>query len=70
MERPLLVMDASLRYYKKFTIEESKAYCAMIQEQVKKHNGDFIFLWHNSSIGAYDGWEGWEEVFESLLFCP
>lgn len=70
MERPLLVMDASLRYYKKFTIEESKAYCAMIQKQVKKHNGDFVFLWHNSSIGAYDGWEGWEEVFESLLFCP
>ena len=67
IERPLLIMDVSFRMYKKLSIQESIALCEKIKTQVKKHNGDFVILWHNSSLSEIDGWEGWEEVLESLF---
>ena len=66
-ERPLLIMDVSLKLYKQFSIKESKAYCKTIIDEVKKHNGELVILWHNSSLSELDGWEGWNEVLEFLL---
>lgn len=67
LERPLLIMDVSLKIYKQFSVEESIQYCSTIREQVKKHNGDFIFLWHNSSLSEMDGWSEWGKVLEFLM---
>ena len=67
MERPLLIMDVSLHMYKKYSIPESIALCQKIIEQVKKHNGELVILWHNSSLSELDGWKGWNEVLEFLL---
>lgn len=67
IERPLLIMDVSFRMYKKLTIEQSIALSQKIIEQVKKHNGELVFLWHNSSLSEIDGWEGWNKVLEYLL---
>ena len=67
LERPLLIMDVSLKMYKQFTIEESVAYCLWIVDQVKKHNGELVFLWHNTSHSNLDGWNGWNIVLESLI---
>ncbi len=67
IERPLLVMDVSLRFYKKLTIEESIVLCEKIKAEVKKHNGEFVFLWHNSALSEIDGWEEWKEVLEYLM---
>lgn len=66
-ERPLLIMDVSLKFYKQFTIEESIAYCSQIVDQVKKYNGELIILWHNSSLSELDDWNGWNEVLECLM---
>ena len=66
-ERPLLIMDVSLKFYKQFTIEESKTYCSLIVDQVKKHNGELMILWHNSSLSELDDWNGWNEVLEYLM---
>ena len=67
LERPLLIMDVSLKMYKQFTIEESIVYCQQIIDQVQKHNGELVFLWHNSSLSELDGWDGWNEVLEMLM---
>ena len=67
IERPLLIMDVSFRFYKGFTIEESIAYCEKIIAEVKKHNGELVFLWHNSTLSEQDGWEGWDRVFKFLI---
>jgi hypothetical protein len=67
VERPLLIMDVSLRFYKNFSIEESIDYCRQIIHQVKKHNGELVFLWHNSTLSEMDGWTGWSEVMEFLF---
>ncbi|HZV67927.1 MAG TPA: polysaccharide deacetylase family protein [Saprospiraceae bacterium] len=66
MERPLLIMDVSFRMYKKYTVDESLAVSKKIITEVKKHNGELVFLWHNSSLSEIDGWEGWNRVLESF----
>lgn len=67
MERPLIIMDVSLRMYKNLSIEDSILLCEKIRDQVKKHNGELVILWHNSSLSRIDGWVGWERVLENLL---
>ena len=67
IERPLLIMDVSFKRYKKYSIDESIAYSKKIIEQVKKHNGELVFLWHNSSLSDVDGWTGWIQVLELLI---
>ncbi len=67
IERPLLIMDVSFKMYKKYSIEESIALSQKIIEQVKKHNGELVFLWHNSSLSEIDGWKGWNKVLEFLM---
>ncbi len=67
MERPLLIMDVSFKMYKKYSIEESIALSQKIIDQVKKHNSELVFLWHNSSLSEIDGWAGWEKVLEYLM---
>ena len=66
-ERPLLIMDVSFRMYKKLSIEESIKLAEQIKKQVKKHNGELVVLWHNSSLSEVDGWEGWNKVLEDIL---
>lgn len=71
IERPLIIMDVSLRMYKNLSVEDSILLCENIAEQVKKHNGELIVLWHNSSLSRIDGWTGWEKVLERLIgFAP
>ncbi len=67
IERPLLIMDVSFRFYKNYSIQESIALSQKIIEQVKKHNGELVILWHNSSLSDEDGWTGWGEVLEYLV---
>ena len=67
IERPLLIMDVSLRMYKQLSVEESIVLSDKIKAQVKKHNGELVILWHNSSLSKIDGWEGWNWVLERLF---
>ncbi len=69
-ERPLLVMDVSLRFYKKLSVEESITLCEKIKSEVQKHNGEFVFIWHNSTLSEIDDWKEWQSVFESLMTDP
>ena len=67
MEHPLLIMDVTFRNYKKTSPEESIAICDQIKKEVKKHNGEFVFLWHNSNLSEVDNWNDWKVVFENLF---
>ncbi len=67
LERPLLIMDVSLRFYKKLSIAESIALCEKIKSEVKKHHGEFVFIWHNSTLGEIGEWEKWKVVLENLM---
>lgn len=67
IERPMLIMDVSFRMYKQLSITQSIALCEEIKAQVKKHQGELVILWHNSSLSQVDGWEGWHKVLETLF---
>jgi hypothetical protein len=49
-EHPLIVMDStvSLPYYMKLSEEKAFAYCKRLMDETRKHNGEFVALWHNS----------------------
>jgi len=49
-ERPLIVMEGSLVGYEKLDLESASKKIARLKEQTKKYNGEFIFLYHNSSF--------------------
>lgn len=71
LEIPLVVMDASLMYkrYMGLSHRESVSAVIAIIEEVKKFNGVFSILWHNTSFSDYK-YTGWREVYEEILsYC-
>jgi len=64
-EYPLLIMDVTLKYYLGLTSQEAIDTIREIKTNVKKFNGNFVFLWHNSSFNINE-WRNYREVFEEL----
>lgn len=52
-EKPLIVMDGSFKTYQK-TISKQDMIdnLVILQNKVRKYNGTFVFLWHNSSFNT------------------
>ena len=53
---PLTAMDASLMRsdYMNLSINEALAYVIHLLEQTKKHHGEVVLLWHNTSLEIND----------------
>lgn len=64
---PFQIMDVTLQKYEEKTVEEAMESVQELMGSVKKVNGTFSFIWHNSSFAPEYGWQGWSEVFESCL---
>ena len=64
IERPLIVMDTSFK-----NKEPDVIYSEILQlkDTVKKYNGDFVFLWHNSNIDTPE-WESYKRIFEEAFY--
>ncbi|MCD6599364.1 MAG: polysaccharide deacetylase family protein [Dehalococcoidia bacterium] len=50
-EVPLTVMDCTLDRYRGLSPQEAEETMDRLLEQVKKHRGVFVLLWHNSCFG-------------------
>ena len=51
-EHPLIVMDGTLNFPNYMNLEEDEAfdYCRRLIAQTRKHNGEFVMLWHNDRL--------------------
>lgn len=50
MERPLILMEGTLGLYMDIPLAAAKDRVGELMNQVRKYNGEFVFLWHNSSL--------------------
>lgn len=50
---PLTIMECSLDAYMSLSYEQALQYCIDLIEQVKKHNGELVLLWHNTSVAQW-----------------
>jgi hypothetical protein len=64
---PFQVMDGTLNEYLKLSPNEAIEKINKIISEIKKVNGTFISLWHNSSLSEQKKWNGWTEVYEKLI---
>jgi hypothetical protein len=57
IEHPLLIMDSSLSHRKYMNCDEEQAfiYSKKIIDQVRRHNGELVLLWHNSILISAPG---------------
>jgi len=71
VEIPLLVMDSSLQNKKYMGLSQNESLnkvCELITE-VKKFNGVFTILWHNTLFSDYK-YTGWRDIYIKILdFC-
>lgn len=61
---PFAYMDGTLNEYLKLSIPEAIEVLDFLKTNVKAVAGDFIGVWHNSSIHDKDEWKGWRAVYE------
>jgi len=66
-EKPLIVMEGSfITYQANIKPQEMENKIKYLMEQVKKHNGEFVFLWHNSSFNT-PMWEKYQYIYEKVI---
>lgn len=61
------VMDGTLKDYLRLYPEEAIHRIHELIEKVKKVNGTFISLWHNTSFDDKGEWKGWRKVYEEMI---
>lgn len=56
-EHPLVAMDCTFSYDNYMNLNEDGAfdYCKVLINQTRKHNGEFVMLWHNTIIAPERG---------------
>jgi hypothetical protein len=65
-EKPLIVMEGSFFQYQKLDPNGIIQNILDLKKTVKKYDGEFVFLWHNSSFNVA-GYEGNKEIYEAIL---
>lgn len=65
IERPLIAMETAIRSKYKQKEEFSEIYLGL-KETVKKYQGQFVFLWHNSNLNTYL-WSDYTDFYPRIL---
>ena len=63
---PFQIMDGTLNQYLKLTPNDAIEKIQEIVMEIKKINGTFVSLWHNSSLAEINEWKNWKNVYLRL----
>ena len=64
---PFQVMDITLRKYMDLDPEAAVREIQELVSHTRAVHGNFISVWHNSSLSGIEGWQGWGRVYKKLL---
>jgi hypothetical protein len=64
---PFQLMDATLKFYAKYTPDVALERCKEIIDKIKAVNGTLITVWHNESLCGIPPWKGWEDLYEEVV---
>jgi hypothetical protein len=64
-ERPLIVMDSTLRQYRQLTPAQGEQRILELARQCQQVQGTFILLWHNSSLT--ERWQLWATMYQRII---
>jgi hypothetical protein len=65
-EKPLILMDGTLLDYQQYTKTEAFAAAKILIDRTFKYNGNFVFLWHNSSFNT-SHWVSYAGLYEQII---
>ena len=65
-EKPLIAMEVTLALYQGLTPADALQKLLALRKTVQQHGGEFVFLWHNSSLNDYF-WQSWQQVYLELI---
>lgn len=66
IELPPVVMDSTLIHHRRLTVEGAWDRCVALMDQVARHGGAFVPIWHPNNMDNYL-FPGWAELFYDLL---
>ena len=64
---PFCYMEANSFYEQKYSAEQALEEMRFFYNEVKKVNGTFISIWHNTFLGTDEKFKGWREVYEKFI---
>ncbi|MEO6612645.1 MAG: polysaccharide deacetylase family protein [Chitinophagaceae bacterium] len=64
---PFCFMDANSFFEQKFTPQQALEEMRRYYVDVKKVNGTFISIWHNTFLGTANLFSGWREIYEQFV---
>lgn len=64
---PFCYMEANSFYEQKYSAAQALEEMRYYYSEVKKVNGTFISIWHNTFLGTDEKFKGWREVYEKFI---